>query len=341
MTTILFTDDFASYDLNNPNSPYFSVAVPGYPPPVDGVTSVNAGTLTVDSSVYTLSLPTDLDYHKYLVLTKQTFAAPMSNKWLIFEVEAASNQTNLNTLPASLFAPTGTINGIVDAELDPRPCSGGFNVIDANLNFAFDFVITNKMVYALYERLPYQRTEWGGTGPNYLGFGQLFPLYSRSSPSEIVNLKIAYNYQTKKIRYLVNDRVLLELNQLGKMANSKYSVLKYTTPDQVQSPEVVLRPTAFRVGFANFSFFGETAPSNKFSLSNPALVDLSLNGYLPCADPNGYNDNKTPRALNSILSYAEAGNSTNFGQGNILKLQHLKVYTTTNSPGGNNISMVI
>lgn len=340
MSSILFQDDFLSFNPSDPGSNYFYVAVPETPISDDGVSSVSGGVLTVDSSVYTHTSPADGDYHKFLVFTKSAFTAPANGDYLVLEANVSSQQTNLNTIPASLVAAPGSLDGVVDPNLDPRPCCGALNLFDVQANVIFDFIITNKMIYALYERFPYGKAAWGGPGLDYTGFVQLFPLANRPHNTDTSNLKIAFNRKTNSVSWFVDGKRKLQINSIGVMSQSKYTVIQYSAPNVPLSPQPIVRPNTFLVGFGNLGLMGATSPLNPGSKSNSALVDMSLNGLLPDSNPNGFNANGTPQCLPTILSYAQAGNTTNFGQGNVLEISSLKVYTASSVPNSKYINPV-
>lgn len=332
--TTLFSDNFSTpFAPSTPGSPYSYVPFP-YPSD-DGVASQSNNTLTIDSSVYTRSTPTDNDDHKYLALTNETFNAPNSG-YLIGEILFKSLQTNLDDLPSSLMAPPGTINGIVDPNIDPRPSCGSFNFISDNYQFAMDFIVTNKTIYVLYERLPYGRTEWGGPGPNYTAFMQLFAVANRASTDEYALLQFAYNKRKNLFYFLVNNEVKIALTNLGAMVpDSRYTVQENTIPGEPPSPQFIINPTGFSIGFGNLTLFNTTSPRNPYRLSNPSLIDLSLGGYFPYVDPNGTYPNGTPLPMENILSYAAAGDTTCFGQGNIISVRNLRVYISNSLPHEN------
>jgi len=71
---------------------------------------------------------------------------------------------------------------------DLRLASVAVSVSDPETSIVFDFFVTNKEIYAFYERLPQARTALG----NYAAFSSMIPVAQRS-PGDQHHLKICYD----------------------------------------------------------------------------------------------------------------------------------------------------
>lgn len=337
MATILFEDTFepGTFDPSNPASNYFFFQVPGVVSGNDGAASIAANTLTIDSNTFSFSNSTGLDHVKYLTFTKQAFPTPTQSKFLVVEATMSAQQTNLGTIPAALNAAPGSTDGIVDPDSDPRPCCGALNFVDfANL-LVLDFIITNKMVYALYERLPFNRLEWGGPGPNYSAFTHIIPVFKRSSPTDFHKLQIAYSKKLALANWYVDDKLVFSVPNTGTMIDAKFRILEGNVPESQKAQQPIIRSNSFNAGFGTFSLMDARYPLSKDYSPNKGLVDLTLGSashqILPFVDSNDFTINGRdilPRRQKFIQSYAEAGNSTNYGQGAVIQVKDFKVFTS-------------
>lgn len=331
----LYLDNFngTSFDPSDPTSNYMFFGVPNLYVANDGVATMSPGNgLTIQSSPFTFSMNSGLDHTKYLTFCKTPFSVPFdSRKEILFEATMSSVQTGLDTIPDVLKAQIGSLDGISDAETDPRPCCAAFNVVDFSTLLVFDFIITNKSVYALIERLPFNLREWGGNG-SYNSYTHLVKVYTKSSPGEVLNLGISYHHSTGCVKWIIGSKVVYGIDNPGKFLDSKIRTIQITPIGQACYPELLVKSTQLWVGFGTFSLLESTAPENPNRISNKGLVDLSLNGAYPYADPNGAPTNQPSVRLNYLATVSDLNNSTVFGQGSNLNITKLKVSTRAYVP---------
>lgn len=335
---VLFHQDFSvdpAFNPADPDSPYKYFEVPGVFTANDGVAGVDCGKLIVNSSPFNWTTNNGLDHPKYIAYLKAPFRTVNANDTdsIVFQSIIDAKQTGLESLPAFLLSED--LNGIKDPSMDFRPCASAMNVIDFNNMLVFDFILTDKMVYALYERLPFNRTEWNGPGSNYSAFTHVIPALKRSSPvsypfqdEEFLKLEISYNYRRGVVRWYVNDKMVFEINAPGVMIENKYRVLEHNKPDQRPSPDDYIGSLNLWFGFGNFSIMDAGAPINNECKPNLGLIDLSMGQVYPTVNPIEKTPTGKSIAQSFISTYAEAGNTTNFGQGAILGIKELKVYTS-------------
>lgn len=330
----LFIDNFnGPFDPSNPNSNYMFFSVPGVVTANDGTTSVSGSGLTINSSPFTYSNNTSLDHVKYLVFRKAPFKTQVGlNKEILFEADMSVKQTGLDTIPQQLKAAPGTINGIVDSKIDPRPCCGAFNVVDFNTLLVFDFIITNKMVYALVERLPFNLPEWGGS-QTYNAYTHLIPVHAREicendDPlDDILKLGISYDYTRGVVKWLIKNKEVFRINNPGKFLDAKYRVTQITPIGQPAYPQHVVRSPDLWVGFGTFSLLEASYPINPLNQVNVGLVNFTMGGYFPYADANAAPPDANSIALNYLADLPQLNNTTVFGQGADLRIKKLKVST--------------
>jgi hypothetical protein len=338
---ILFYDDFSGgFAPETSKSPYiyFSAPAGGLFAANDAVGGVTAGcqSLTINSSPFTYTNSTGLDHVKYLVYQKYLYNAPKNGAEIIYEGIVSIQQTGVSKIPKELQAQIiGGIKGVNNVNSDIRLASAGINCLDPDTLMVFDFFLSNEDIYAFYERLPFGRTEWGGPGPNYIGFSHAVPIAKRNTAdpgSDFVKLAIAYNYKENYVRWLVNDIEMFRVNRIGYPIERKYRILEHNTIGQISAPASLIRPKQLQYGFGTFSLMDMYNPQNPGQVPNSALVDLTVSGSLPDTDPIVTNINGTTVAPTFLSPYLPGGfrgfpgKGTNFGQGVILKIKYITVY---------------
>lgn len=325
----LFLDNFnGPFDPSDPNSNYMFFSVPGVVTANDGTATVSGSGLTIESSPFKWTIANSLDHVKYLVFKKAPFSTQYPGDEVLFEAEISGAQTGLDKIPDKLKAAAGTINGVVNATSDPRPCCAAFNVVDFTNLLVFDFIITKDMVYALVERLPFNLPQWGGS-QQYNAYTHLIPVYTRDTSvdqlDDILHLGISYNYMTGCVKWFVKNKEVFRINKPGYLLEAKYRVTQITPIGQPVYPQSVVRSPQLWVGFGTFSLLEESFPINPLNLVNVGLVNFSMGGYFPYADANAAPINQPAVPLNYLADLPEIGNTTIFGQGANLRIKKLKV----------------
>lgn len=352
----LFYDDFSSgFIPETAGSPYtyFSAPAGGLFAANDAAGGVTAGyqSLTINSTPFRYTDPTGLDHVKYLVFQRRPYNAPKKGAEIIYEGVISVQQTGLSVIPQVLQSTSGGITGVNNVNSDIRLASAAINCLDPETLMVFDFLVSNEDIYAFYERLPFNRTEWGGSGPNYIGFSHAIPVAKRDSAdpgNDFVKLAIAYNYKGNYIRWIINDVEVFKVNRIGYPLERKYRILEHNNVGQISSPARLIRPTQLQYGFGTLSLMDMYNPQNPGQVPNAALVDLTVGGLLPDTDPIVTNINSTTKAPVFLSPYLPggfpgfSGSGTNFGQGVILRIKYITVYivapeeTTGEFPGLHN-----
>jgi hypothetical protein len=327
----LFFDDFSGIAPGAPGSAWTFFSSPPLLPKANdaagGVTSGPNG-LQINSTPFTFTAPNGVDHVKYLVYSTP-YTAPDSGE-LVYEAKLSVKQTGLDGLPDILKAATpDSVQGVNNVNSDARLSTAGMVTIDPATLIVFDFFLTNEDIYALYERLPFLRTEWGGPGPNYTAFTHLIPVGKRNTAdplSDFVVLAIKYNKSKGYVTWWINGVKVFEVSRIGLPLERKYRVLEETVPGRQMDPAKVITPQSLQFGFGTFSIMDATNPQNPGQLSNDGLVDLTQ-GTFPYANPIVTNVDGTSIAAKFISHYPlpPPAHGTNFGQGSILDVKYARI----------------
>eukprot|EP00245_Coleochaete_scutata_P012808 TRINITY_DN5022_c0_g1_i1.p1 TRINITY_DN5022_c0_g1~~TRINITY_DN5022_c0_g1_i1.p1 ORF type:complete len:335 (-),score=45.31 TRINITY_DN5022_c0_g1_i1:549-1553(-) len=244
------------YNPADPASPYFffpSNASAGTFAD-DGVIKIGPDAVEVTAKSFTKTLPLSdigtLDHPKYLGILKVPYGPPASSpaKKVVFEIKVCGRtyQTEANPFPSSL---------ITDPNDDVRLASFGFVNLDFGTSIVLDFLLTNKGIYAVYERLAFSPA----LGP-YKAFTQ-----AKRVGNRVVNqwssLKIVYNKQGGIVSWYVNNKVVFSVKKIGFISPDPDAVVIYEN----SGPEVVVSPAGFQSGFGYFTILDFTDPKNKSS----------------------------------------------------------------------------
>lgn len=289
--------------------------------------------LQINSSPFTFSDPSGLDHVKYLAQQKNPYIAPEEGE-IVYEGVISGIQTGLTGIPPAIVAATGSsLDGVNDVNSDVRVAGVIFNAVDNDTLLDFAFLLSNEDIYASYGRLPFNRTEWSGTGAtgdNYNAFTNLIPVGKRNEldpANDFVKLAIAYNKKCNYVRFIVNDEEKFRVNRLGLPLQHKFRVIDYDQPDQLPANAPLLRPRTLQYGFGTISLFDAYNPQNPGQVNNIGLVDLTVGGTLPSVNPVINNPNGNTVIADFISPYPLAGaTGTNFGQGANLKVRYVTVY---------------
>ena len=330
---LLFYDDFrCGFNPGQCGSPYSFFSAPNLVAANDaaGGVTISPNSLTISSSPFTYTNPTGVDHVKYLVY-QPAYETPSNGIELVYEGIISVQQTGLNNLPSDITGALGGITGVNNVNSDIRLASAAFNILDPDNLMVFDFFLSNEDIYAFYERLPFNRTDFGGPGPNYTAFSHAIPVGKRNVAdpgNDFVKLAIAYNYKDNMVRWIINDIEVFRVNRIGLPIERKYRIIEHNIVGQVQSPATLIRSKRLQPGFGTFSLMDGYNPQNPGQVSNAGLVNLSA-GTLPYVDPvnaliNG--NGAPPTFLTNYNGLGVGTTGTNFGQGSILRIKYISVY---------------
>ena len=145
-----------------------------------------------------------------------------------------------------------------DPSDDLRLAAAAMTTIDFDTFMVFDLFLTNRRIYAFYERLPFARSRYG----NYAAFSYMIPVATRT-PDERHALKIAYFKSAGIVRWFVNDREVFRVTRIGRRLDRQYLTLAHG------GVEADVSPNQLDGGMGLFTLLDGSRPSET------ALVRLS------------------------------------------------------------------
>ena len=246
----------------------------------DGTVTYDSGNgwLEIDSSTFTktwVATPAatgGLDHVKYLSYHKTAFTLPDDGSEVLYEVTASAKQT-IGTIPVALQP------GVTNPTSDLRIAGSAINTIDYATWMVYDVFFTDETIYAFYERLPFGRTDFGGSDVNYHAFSHAIPIGSRDRTDPIndfVTVGIAINKSKGYVRWLVNGKEMFRVTDIGMPIDRKYRILDHGGISQRVTQNTL------NVGFGTFTLL---------DMSNPSVSDPAVTMVMAAA---GNKDANTP-----------------------------------------------
>ncbi len=196
-------------------------------------------------------------------------------------------------------------SAVADAENDLRLSAFAMTTIDVETFMVFDFLFTNRGVYAFYERLPFARTP----DRPYAAFSYAIPV-ARRSPADEHEAGIAYDRSAGIVRWILDGIEVYRVGRIGRRLPSReHMLLDLGGADELVSP----RQLDFGMGL--FTLLDGAAGAG------PGLVRLSseLRYFAP--------DRGEPHEL-AFVDEASTPESRLFGQGAELRLAAYAVTCT-------------
>ncbi len=307
-------DNFKNgFTVNTPTAKWFYFGAGPYVGN-NGVTSTSNRGLHVESTPFSLTLGQETD--------------PIDNpyglpggldhvKWLVFANHmATSGYPGFDAIPGQELTVESWISGrsfgnashpfgsaVVDPDDDIRLATAAMPTIDFETFLVSDFFMTNKRIYALYERLPFGRSP----GHNYAAFTYAIPVAERK-PFQQQHLAIAYDRSAHSIRWLVDDHEVFRVTQPGhRLPSQQYMILNHGGVDE----DVDCRQRD--VGLGTFTLLDAAYPTQQ------ALVKLSV-------DPNFYYSTVPGNpGSQTFVDPLSMHNSRQWGQGATLDVKMVRV----------------
>jgi hypothetical protein len=219
-------DDFSDgFSVNTPDAKWFYFADGSFVGN-DGVVSTSARGLDVAAGgtnpatgqpafVSTLAqeqenggIPGDLDHVKWLAYMNHTASSGYPGFDAVPGREVACDTWIRGQTFGTANHPFG--DAVVDPDDDLRLASVAMNTIDFETFMVFDFWLTNKHIFAYYERLPFARAQLG----NYASFSYAIPVANRL-PGDQHHLRIAYDRAAGRVGWYVDDREVFSVDRPG------------------------------------------------------------------------------------------------------------------------------
>lgn len=268
------------------------------------------------SSPYTLTVPQGdtggLDHVKWLSYVNRTY--PLS----VYQETICSAKMSVQTTGVS-SQPFGTL--VQNPDADIRLAGAALTTVDPYTYITADFFMTNTKIYALYERLPFGRTDLY----NYAAFTFAIPIADRS-PDDYHTLAIGYNLQLQYIRWILDGIEVFRVDTVGMLITRQYMLVDYG------GQEETLFPQNIQCGFGTFSIMDGYAPcvAKEFNAGFAQQCTFSSTqdyGLVQLSNSTDYLDPRTGMAPAMFNNTAGAQSSKLFGQGAIMNIENLQVYT--------------
>lgn len=145
-------------------------------------------------------------------------------KWIAYvNRQSAAGFQGFDTEPGRVLSVEAVISGrtygtadhpfgdaVADPDDDLRLAGAMLNTIDPETSVAFDFVLTNKRVYAFYGRTNFARRYLG----DYGSFTNTVPLAPRS-PGDRHRVRIAHDRSAGTVRWILDGETVLTVDRIG------------------------------------------------------------------------------------------------------------------------------
>lgn len=229
-------------------------------PGVNPITGLPAFTSTLGqegSPDNPFSLPGGIDHVKWLVYANNTATSGYPGFDCIPGQELQFDAWVSGRSYGNEFHPFGI--AVADPDDDIRLANPAVPTIDFENFLVADFFLTNKRIYALYERLPFNRTATN----NYAAFTYAIPVAERL-PHQQHKLTIGYDKSRNLIRWYVGGKEVFRVTRPGyRLASNEHLVIDHGGVEE----DVVSRQR--NIGFGTFTLLDAASPTQQ------ALVRLS------------------------------------------------------------------
>ena len=245
------------------------------------------------------ALPGGLDHVKWLAYMNHLASSGVPG----FDAVAGRELAFQAGLSGESFGTAGHPFGaaVRDPGDDVRLAAAAMTAIDFDTFMVFDLFLTNRRIYAVYERLPFARSRYG----DYAAFTYMVPVATRT-PNEWHALKIAYQKAAGTVRWFVDQREVFRVTRIGRRIDRRYLTIDHG------GVEADVSPNQLDGGLGLFTLLDGYRPSNR------ALVRLSTadgfygnvgTGHVAAPGTGYFRDEKS------------APGSRLFGQGAVLRAQ--------------------
>jgi hypothetical protein len=187
-------------------------------------------------------------------------------KWIVYANHQASTGLQGFDAPAGkVLSVEATVSGrtygtaghpfgdaVADPEDDLRLAAAMLNTIDPETSTAFDFIITNKRLYAFYGRPNFARGHLG----DYASFANTIALADRT-PDDRHHVKVAYDRSAGVVRWLVDGVEALRVDRIG------YRLSRDSLNLDEGGRETLVQPRQLSVGMGLLTLLDGSWPTGK------------------------------------------------------------------------------
>jgi hypothetical protein len=153
-------------------------------------------------------LPGGLDHVKWLVYMNHLSSRNVPGFDAQWNHELSCSTSMNGATYGTEYHPFG--GNVSNSQKDVRLATYAMNTIDFESYMVFDFMFTNEMVYAIYERLPFGRT----ASNNYAAFTYAIPVKARS-PWTNHHLSISYDQRGGVVRWVIDGVEVFSVSSIG------------------------------------------------------------------------------------------------------------------------------
>lgn len=297
--------------------------------------------LVIDSSPFTTRGASVFDHTKFLVLTQNSYSVNTPGE--VMSLEAMISMYTTGIINASALPGDSVLNtplqkyeeGVANASDDPRLACAALNLLDLEHGMVYDFIITNKTIFALYEHLPFTT--------DTAIFTYAIPVGKRPTDVNTFNtLRIDYETSSNQISWHIDGKEVFRVVQPGMpLPNPEYLVFMANDTSPEYNP---VESTEFSAGFGTFSlldflpFWGtyDNAGYNRYY--NQTLNGINpistLSNLPPLFPTDGPSLLRTPDANGELVSVSAIAHIINpigplpdDGQGAMQTIQHIKLFS--------------
>jgi hypothetical protein len=247
--------------------------------------------------------PGSLDHVKWLTWAN----VPASEGGLGFDVAPGEELVCEAWLSGTAYGVAGHPFGsaVADPGGDPRLAVCGMPVQDLLTGAAFSFFLTNRRVYAFYERLPHHREHLG----RYGAFLHTVPVATRR-PEDEHHLRVAYDRSRGLARWFLDGVLVLSVDRIGRrLPSRRHLVLDHGGTD------VPVAPSQLALGLGIFTILDGAAPGRPGS--GLVRLDAARGHYRDPASGDG--------APQAFIDDASLADNRLWGQGAALRVRRLRV----------------
>jgi HAD superfamily hydrolase (TIGR01549 family) len=241
-------------------------------------------------------------------------------KWIVYaNHRAGTGFQGFDAVPGQILSGRAVVSGrvygtaghpfgdaVADPEDDLRLAGAMINTIDPETSMAFDFILTDKRLYAYYGRPGFARAQLG----NYASFAHTIPLLDRK-PEDWHDVEIRYDRAAGVVRWLVGGEEALRVDRIG------YRLGRESLSLDEGGEEGLVTPRQLSFGMGLLSLLDGSWPTGK------GLVRLSSAGTY-CDPAVG------EPAPQTFVDEESREGSRIFGQGAELRVRS---YTVSTWPG--------
>lgn len=190
-------------------------------------------------------------------------------KWLAFSNHKATSGFNgFDAVPGQVLTFETWMSGqtygtgghpfgdlVADPEDDLRLASVGFPLLDEETSVIFDFFLSNRKVYVVYERLPFTRHVQG----NFAAFVYQIPVADRS-PSDWHHFQISYDVAAGAAEWVLDGRRVFRVDRIGHLLPSREHLVVDHGGEQTTVAPRQLNPGLGMFTSLDYARPGDTAP---------------------------------------------------------------------------------